>query len=112
MYIIFKFLDSLKPQNTQTVIKLFHQTIDKDSAELAFYLLARRLSQLIQALNDPQSLKGAPWQIGRLRSQAKHFNLAQLLQLHQQLLELDYRIKTGRTSFDLATNLDLLLADL
>jgi len=110
--IVFKFLDSLKPNNSQTSLKLLHQSYQKDAPELIFYLLARRLSQLIQAKDSTDVLKGAPWQIGKLKAQAKNFTLNQLLNLHQKLLQLDWQIKTGQTDLSLPCQLDLLLARL
>jgi DNA polymerase III delta subunit len=110
--IVFKFLDSLKPNNSQTSLKLLHQSYQKDAPELIFYLLGRRLSQLIQAKDSADVLKGAPWQINKLKAQAKNFTLNQLLNLHQKLLNLDLQIKTGQTDLSLSCQLDLLLARL
>lgn len=102
---LYSFLDSFD-------LKTFHQTLDQNPVELIFYLFHRRVSQLIQILTDPQSVKGAPWQIGKLKSQAKNLSLTKLLNLHQQLLEIDEQIKTGQTDVSLATQLDLLLTTL
>lgn len=110
--VIYSFLDSLKPSTPKISLNFFHQAIAKDAVELIFYLLSRRIAQLIQALDDPASLKGAPWQLGKLKSQAKAFSLEQLLKLHQNLLNLDYQIKSGQTPLSLTTHLDLLLANL
>ena len=110
--VIYNFLDSLQPSNSKLSLNLLHQAISKDAVELVFYLLSRRTAQLIQALDDPSSLKGAPWQLGNLKSQAKAFSLKPLLKLHQELLEIDYQIKSGQTPLNLTTHLDLFLANL
>ncbi len=110
--VIFKFLDSLKPKNYKITLDLLHQAITKDAPELLFFLLVKRISQLIKALDDPTSLRGAPWQVGNLKSQAKQFNKQSLIKLHDQLLEIDYQIKTGQTPHPLVTHLDLLLLTL
>jgi hypothetical protein len=109
---VYKFLDSIKPDNQQHILKLLHQTLEKDAVELTFYFLHRRISQLIQALDDPRELKGAPWQIGSLKSQAKLFSLAQLKNFHQKLLTIDYEIKTGQSPLPLASRLDLLFLNI
>jgi len=75
---------------------------------LVFYFLSRRISQLIQA-KDRHDLKGAPWQIGKLKSQAKAFSLKQLINFHQKLIDIDFKIKSGQTDISLASQLDLLL---
>lgn len=102
---LFNFLDRLNLKN-------FHLALIDNPAELIFYLLHRRTSQLIQALDDPGSLKGAPWQLGKLKTQAKNYRLDQLINFHQKLLFLDQQVKTGQTSLSLAGYLDLLLTEL
>lgn len=110
--IVFKFLDSIKPNHSQTSLQLLHQCYQKDAPALVFYLFSRRLTQLIQVLDAPESLKTAPWQTNKLKTQAKNFTLNKLTQLHRQLLDIDYQIKTGQTDLPLAAHLDLLLAKL
>lgn len=102
---LFNFLDDLTLTN-------FHQALINNPAELIFYLLHRRISQLIQALDDPGSLKGAPWQLGKLKMQAKKYSLDQLLNFHQKLLTLDEQAKTSQNILSLAGCLDLLLLEL
>lgn len=102
---LFNFLDTFE-------IKNFHQALINNPAELIFYLLHRRISQLIQTLDDPASLKAAPWQIGKLKSQAKKYSLDQLLDFHQKLLTLDEQLKTSQSVLSLAGCLDLLLLEL
>lgn len=102
---LFNFLDDLTLTN-------FHQALINNPAELIFYLLHRRISRLIQALDDPGSLKGAPWQIGKLKTQAKKYSLDQLLDFHHQLLTLDEQLKTSQSILSLAGCLDLLLLEL
>lgn len=102
---IFGFLDHISLKN-------YHLALINNPAELIFYLLHRRISQLIQALDDPASLKGAPWQLGKLKTQAKKYKLNQLISFHQKLLLLDEQVKTGQTSLSLAGRLDLLLLEL
>lgn len=109
---VFKFLDSIIPNQRHIGLKYLHQSLQTNPIELVFYFLSRRVSQLIQALDKPQTLKSSPWQKNKLVSQATKFTLDQLIQLHHQLLQLDYINKTGQTPFDLLTELDLLLVNL
>lgn len=109
---IFQFLDSLRPNNQSNILRLLHQTISTDPAELVFYFLHRRVSQLIQALSDPKELKGAPWQLGKVKSQANQFKLDQLLNLHKSLVNIDFQIKSGQSVTPLASQLDLLFLNL
>lgn len=109
---LYQFLDSIKPDNQINILKALHQSIKTDAVELVFYLLHRRISQLIQALDDPRELKGAPWQLGTLKNQAKLFTLSQLKKFHQKLLTIDYEIKTGQSVVPLASRLDLLFLNI
>ncbi|MEA3355680.1 MAG: hypothetical protein U9Q63_04340 [Patescibacteria group bacterium] len=108
---IFKVLDSLKPGSGQITLKLFHDCLKKDAPELVFYMFHRRVSQLIQA-TEPETLKGAPWQISRLKAQTKRFKLKNLLKLHQGLINIDFSIKTGQAALPLKSQLDLLLINI
>jgi len=109
---IFKFLDAIKPNNQKQILTFLHLSTDTDPIELVFYLLHRRISQLIVALDAPSDLKGAPWQIGKLTSQAKGFTLNQLIKLHQKLTDIDYSIKTGQAALPMASQLDLLFLNI
>ena len=111
---IFKFLDDLKPRNTQVTLSTLHNGLMSQPPELIFYMLSRRISDLIVA-SDPKAdslLLGAPWQKGKLKSQARNFSIKQLLSLHSQLLNIDQSIKTGKNLLPLSSQLDLLVTKL
>lgn len=110
---IFKFLDSIKPNNQKEVLTYLHQSIRKDSPEMVFYMLARRIKELIIALDlGKEGLKGAPWQIGKLMHQAGNFSLEQLKSIYAKLLDIDIDIKTGRSFMPLDWHLDLLMINI
>jgi hypothetical protein len=109
---VYKFLDSIRPNNQTSILKLLHLTMEADAVELTFYLLHRRISQLIQAIDDPRELKGAPWQLDSLKNQAKLFSLNQLKSFHQKLITIDFEIKTGQSHLPLASRLDLLFLNI
>ena len=111
--IIFKFLDSIKPNNQKQMLTLLKQSIKKDSSEMVFYMLARRIRELIIGLDlGKEGLKGAPWQVGKLMHQAGNFSIEQLIKLYAKLLDIDIDIKTGRSFMPLDWHLDLLVVDL
>lgn len=109
---IFKFLDSLKPGNSQQSLTQLHSQLSSEAPELIFYMLSRRVADLIIAQDQNAStlLKTAPWQKSRLSSQSRNFSTNQLLKLHQNLLFMDESIKTGSNLLPLNSQLDLLLA--
>lgn len=110
--LVFKFLDSLNHQNQKQTLFFLHQTIKTEPIELVFYFLHRRVSQLIQALDNPKTLKGSPWQLDKIKTQAKQFTLKELLALHQKLLNIDYQIKIGQSILPLTSQLDLLFLNI
>lgn len=111
---IFTFLDALLPKNPKITLTAFHQAINQEAPELVFYLLHRRVADLIVA-SDPKTvdkLPSAPWQKSRLRSQSQRFSPKELIRFHHQLLHIDTATKTGKNILPLASHLDLLLAKL
>lgn len=111
--LIFKLLDSLKPDNSKAMISLFHQ-IDQKEPEFIFHMLCQRIRQLILAKDlGKKGLEGLQgWQQARLLNQTANFKLSQLLGFYHQLLEIDYQQKTSQTPFGLFSTLDLLFASL
>jgi hypothetical protein len=108
--LIFKFLDNLKPQNSNPLLQLYHQLLTTDTPELTFYMLMRHLRQLC-SIGSPD-FKLSPWQLTKLKSQRRLFSDHQLLAFHQNLYRLDIAIKTGRSVFSLKDSLELVLVSL
>ncbi len=111
--VVFKFLDSFYPGNSKQTFSLLN-LIDKKNIDFAFYMLARRVNQLILAKQEVKNgLKSlASWQRGKLYKQAGRFSLNQLLDFYKKLLEIDTVLKTGKTLMGLEYHLDLLTATL
>lgn len=110
---VFKFLDSLG-QDSKVALYWLHQTLQHEPAELVFYLLCRRVANLIITadLGVAGLTKMAPWQKSRLAQQAKNFKKASLLVIYKKLLVIDWQQKTGQAAYNLADTLDLLVASL
>lgn len=98
---IFTFLDNPN-------LKSLHLALKTNPVELVFYLFSRRISQLIQIKDNPESVKTSPWQKQKLISQAHSWTIAKLIELYQQLLSFEFNHKAGLDPFNLLTNLDLL----
>jgi len=111
--IIFKLLDNLKPNNQTESLCLLHQCLVQEEAGMIFYMLAKRVRELILGLTiGKKGLTGAPWQIGKLIHQAQSFTLDQLINIYGELLKIDYQIKTGISDLPLTYRLDLLIVNL
>lgn len=112
--IIFNFLDSFLPGNNRNALMILKKAVAQSSAENVFYMLARQIRYLIIANQlGKKGLSGLhPFQQQKIASQAKKFELSQLLTLHRKLLYIDWQQKTGQAPMDLAGQLDLLVASL
>lgn len=112
--IIFKFLDSFSPDNKKNALNFFHQSLRQEAPEMVFYLLSRRVCELmiLKDLGTKELSNRADWQKAKLAHQAKNFELKKLIFIYQLLLKIDWQQKTGRAPFPLASQLDLLLASL
>lgn len=110
--LVFRFLDSLAPGNSRYNLQLFHQTIEVESVEIVFYLLARQVRLLILAKDGQIDSQVPSWKANKLFRQAESFEEKQLLKLYRRLLEIDFSQKSGRATLPLSSQLDLLLASL
>ena len=112
--IIFKFVDSLRPGNSRLMLTLLKRCRQVESPEMIFYMLCRQIRLLIMAKDaNGKSLTGMPfWMKNKFINQSRYFSLEQLLEIHRQLLKIDYEQKTGRTIMPLSFHLDLLVATL
>lgn len=112
--IIFKFLDSLRPGNMRLMLTLLKRCYQVESPEMIFYMVCRQIRILILA-NDlgKNGLDGMPfWMENKFLYQSRNFSLKKLLDIHRQLLRIDYEQKTGRAIMPLDFYLDLLVANL
>jgi len=110
--IIFKFLENLRPGNTQVLLDFFHQSLERDDPEMVFALLIRQIRLLILAKEGEKYLTGAGWQKSKLINQAKLFTQEQLKIIYKKLLLIDFQKKTSQTPFSLISCLDLLLMEI
>ena len=113
---LFLFLDSIKPGNGKTLIKLFHQTIEITDAEMVFFMLIRQMRLMLFVKdpgNDPiDEIKRMTWQMGKLRSQVAGFDKEKLIKIYSRLFEIEKGLKTGSLSINLVQTIDLLLLDI
>lgn len=109
--LIFKFLESLKMASPKQSLKILTECLKTEEAEFIFYMLIRQIRLLVLAKEN--LLKNSPpWQQAKFSRQAGNFTLKELLGLHKELLEIDRKIKTGKTLMPLSFQLDLLIASL
>ncbi len=114
---LFGFLDNIKPGNTDS-IKQFHELLNQTAEELIFFMIVRQF-RLLLAVSDPDAENAidevkrlAPWQTGKLKSQAKLFGPEKLIAIYKRLHEIDSDSKTGKSATSLTQTIDFFLLDL
>lgn len=108
---LFSFIESIEPGNAKRALALMHEVIEGTEDIIVFTMLARQISYLI-IMKSATSPKFAPWQMGKLRTQAVKWDDKQLEQFLSELLKIDLAIKTGTTKLSYADHLDILLLNL
>src|ERR1035437_8754459 len=113
--ILFTFLDNVKPNNSEVLIKLFHELRQNMEPELIFFMLIRqfRIMLGIEGLDKIDEVKRmAPWQAGKMQRQAKLFSEEKLKSNYEKLFEIDLGSKTGKIPYSIERSIDFFLADL
>lgn len=105
---LFSWLETIVPGNTKSCLTIMHQVAAMTEDILIFTMLARHLSYLIM-MKSATSPKFAPWQMGKLRSQAGVWSDKQLESMLTQLIQIDEAIKTGQTKLSYLDQLDIYL---
>lgn len=108
---LFSFLDQLGSSDKAKLINLLQEVLISDGEFMLFSMLARQIRLLIQSKTGGK-IKGAPFMISKLKSQANKFSLEQLLKLHRELFELDLKQKTSKNILALGSELELLLLNM
>lgn len=94
--VIFKFLDSLRPENTKNIFLSWKKLLNEGTEpEFVFAMIVRQIKLLIQAKSGPSYIKLAPYPARLITQQATYFTLDHLLDLYQRLYDIDVKIKTG-----------------
>ena len=110
---IFAWLDALSSdkKTLASQLRLLEKAISSDGEQMCFVLIARQIRLLIKA-KENKLIKEHPFVIKKVTSQARLFNLEQLLSIHHQLVDIDCRQKTSTNWLSLKAELDLLLTSM
>lgn len=114
---LFLLLDSIKPTNGPTLVKLFHRTIENAEPEMIFFMLLRQIRLLLglyqsNAQDIDEIKRMQPWQKTKLQKQAAQFSLEQLKKIHHDLFQIEIGQKTGGLSTSVTSAIDFLLLEI
>jgi hypothetical protein len=105
---VFNFLDNLYPGNLATTIKNLDLLSKTTAIELIFFMLNKRIRQLLM-IKFNHELDGVKlWQLKKLNYQAKLWSKQNLIKFYQSLFQLEIKVKTSNNPFDLKKSLELL----
>jgi len=97
---IFKFLENLSWPS----LRLALNTSDP---ELIFYLLVAHVHKLIMAKDAAGDFPS--WQAAKLKIQSSKYTFDELITMNDELLSIDFHLKTSQLPYDLNTALELWL---
>ncbi|MBF8249611.1 MAG: hypothetical protein HW400_212 [Candidatus Levybacteria bacterium] len=122
---IFLFLDNLRPNNSKSLLNLFHQTLESGIAEELILFMLQRQFRILLALSEPSKNEPidelsrlAPWQLDKLKRQADYFQGSTLSEgstlkkIYKKLYEIEIGSKTGSLSLSLSQSIDFLLLEI
>jgi len=106
---VFILLDNFFPGNKKNFFQLFHQLVNEKKESLFFYLLAKRVRQLliIKSGVKPESIQS--WQLKKLKYQAEKWSMDSLIRLYQSFFNIEQDIKSSQTPYSLTQLLDILI---
>lgn len=108
---LFSLLESLEPGNLKNIHTLLQEVFKETEDIVVFTMIARQISYLIM-IKTGTSPKFAPWQIGKLKTQASKWDEKDLELWISELLKIDFAVKSGKTKLSYSDHLDLLLSTL
>jgi len=107
---IFNFLDSFYPGNFKNVIKNLNLLLETTAVELIFFMVTKRIRQLLMVKFNNKINGIQLWQLKKLNSQAKLWSKKSLIKLYQSLFQLEIKEKTSNNPFELKKSLELLFS--
>lgn len=101
--VVFKFVESIGPGNQKVMMPLWKKYMATEEPEIAMTMIVRQIKLML--VNENM----APWQKERLARQASLFGEERLKKMLGELLEIDYKNKSGQSTVGLADLLEVWL---
>jgi DNA polymerase III subunit delta len=109
---IFDMVEAVTRGNARQGVRLLHQMLEKEDAQVIFGMIVRQFRMLIQAkaiLDDrggvnevTKALKTADFVSRKLVDQARRFSLEELQGIYRKLLDIDLESKNSTTPWEVA----------
>ncbi len=93
---IFKLLDSIGNTSHRQLLKYLESCFQTHPPELIFFLIQKRLRQMILAKIGSDQLPGANWQKQKLYKQVKNLSEKLIITWYIKTIDIEWKNKTGR----------------
>ncbi len=107
---VFNFVDSFKPKNGATCYRYFKETSAQTAPEMAFYMLKKRVRELLLLSSGSLSGNYQAWQLGKLKKQLGEWSIEKLESVYKSLFKIEESTKTGRTPLTIEQSMEILLS--
>jgi len=106
---IFKFLDGFYPDNKKFLLKTLAQISETNDEGFIFYMLVKRVKQLLAVKLNLNFDNLQPWQLKKIRSQGYFWSVDRLITVYENLHRIDLLTKTSDNPFSLINSLEILI---
>lgn len=105
---IFQLLDMTTPGNIQGFISTLRSVQETQDNMFIYTLLWRHVRKLLLAADGIFDKKTAPWQKGKLQTQARSWPKEKLVSFYEGLVKIDFGMKTSSSTFDIRESIEIL----
>jgi hypothetical protein len=98
---IFKFLDSIGMESSKTLLNFLNASFETHPPEIIFFLIQKRLRNMILAKENSEFLTGADWQKKKLYRQVNNLTTEVIADWYTQTVMIEWKLKTGRLGREL-----------
>lgn len=106
---IFKLLDACYPKNLKTFLIMLDELVNPQNELFLFIMLQRHVRNLILVASGTPPAALQSWQVGKLKSQASHWDQNLLSDFYDKLIKLEIGLKTGTNPQSLGKSLEILV---
>ena len=105
---VFQLLDFCYPGNLKNFLLTLAIVLNTQEEMFVYTLLTRQIKKLLMASDGHFDSKTAPWQRGKLQSQARMWKLKQLVNFYDGLIRIDVATKSGSSRFTIRDSIEIL----
>jgi len=104
---VFQLQDAAVPGNMEAFCRLLDGIHEAGEDMFAYVMLTRHVRNLLLAKRDELPTNLAPWMGGKIKSQAKKWELEPLTEFYKRLIGIEISLKSGKLSYSIAASIQL-----